>query len=98
MEIDPKLLITIGGLAASVIGAAAVAKYQLKNITDSLKDIWNSIRKLDQRLDKNDISTEMLTQRMSLIVSMMSPDVLERRHRETESIKKDVEFLKEKVK
>jgi NAD-specific glutamate dehydrogenase len=98
MEIDPKLLITIGGLAASVIGAAAVAKYQLKNITDSLKDIWNSIRKLDQRLDKNDISTEMLTQRMSLIVSMMSPDVLERRHRETEAIKKDVEFLKEKVK
>lgn len=97
MEIDPKLLITVGGLAASVIGAAAVAKYQLKNITDSLKDIWNSIRKLDQRLDKNDISTEMLTQRMSVIVSMMSPDVLERRHRETESIKKDVEFLKEKV-
>lgn len=98
MEIDPKLLITIGGLAASVIGAAAVAKYQLKNITDGIKEIWSSVRKLDQRLDKNDISTEMLTQRMSLITSMMSPDVLERRHRETEAIKKDVEFLKEKVK
>jgi len=29
---------------------------------------------------------------------MMTPDVLERRHRETEALKKDVEFIKEKLK
>jgi hypothetical protein len=40
----------------------------------------------------------MLSQKMSVLVSMMTPDVLERRHRETEALKKDVEFIKEKLK
>ena len=98
MELDVKFLITLGGLAASIIGASAVAKYQLKNILEELRSIWSSVKKLDQRLDKKDVDTEMLSQKMSVIVSMMTPDVLERRHRETEALKKDVEFIKEKLK
>jgi signal-transduction protein with cAMP-binding, CBS, and nucleotidyltransferase domain len=98
MELDVKFLITLGGLAASIIGASAVAKYQLKNILEELRSLWSSVKKLDQRLDKKDVDTEMLSQKMSVIVSMMTPDVLERRHRETEALKKDVEFIKEKLK
>lgn len=98
MELDVKFLITLGGLAASIVGASAVAKYQLKNILEELRSLWSSVKKLDQRLDKKDVDTEMLTQKMSVIVSMMTPDVLERRHRETEALKKDVEFIKEKLK
>ena len=98
MELDVKFLITLGGLAASIVAASAVAKYQLKNILEELRSLWSSVKKLDQRLDKKDVDTEMLTQKMSVIVSMMTPDVLERRHRETEALKKDVEFIKEKLK
>jgi signal-transduction protein with cAMP-binding, CBS, and nucleotidyltransferase domain len=98
MELDVKFLITLGGLAASIIGASAVAKYQLKNILEELRSLWSSVKKLDQRLDKKDVDTEMLSQKMSVLVSMMTPDVLERRHRETEALKKDVEFIKEKLK
>ena len=98
MELDVKFLITLGGLAASIIGASAVAKYQLKNILEELRSLWSSVKKLDQRLDKKDVDTEMLSQKMSVIVSMMTPDVWERRHRETEALKKDVEFIKEKLK
>lgn len=98
MELDVKFLITLGGLAASIVGASAVAKYQLKNILEELRNLWSSVKKLDQRLDKKDVDTEMLSQKMSVIVSMMTPDVLERRHRETEALKKDVEFIKEKLK
>jgi signal-transduction protein with cAMP-binding, CBS, and nucleotidyltransferase domain len=98
MELDVKFLITLGGLAASIVGASAVAKYQLKNILEELRSLWSSVKKLDQRLDKKDVDTEMLSQKMSVIVSMMTPDVLERRHRETEALKKDVEFIKEKLK
>ena len=98
MELDVKFLITLGGLAASIVGASAVAKYQLKNILEELRSLWSSVKKLDQRLDKKDVDTDMLSQKMSVIVSMMTPDVLERRHRETEALKKDVEFIKEKLK
>jgi signal-transduction protein with cAMP-binding, CBS, and nucleotidyltransferase domain len=98
MELDVKFLITLGGLAASIVGASAVAKYQLKNILEELRSLWSSVKKLDQRLDKKDVDTEMLSQKMSVLVSMMTPDVLERRHRETEALKKDVEFIKEKLK
>jgi len=98
MELDVKFLITLGGLAASIVGASAVAKYQLKNILEELRSLWSSVKKLDQRLDKKDVDTEMLSQKMSVIGSMMTPDVLERRHRETEALKKDVEFIKEKLK
>jgi signal-transduction protein with cAMP-binding, CBS, and nucleotidyltransferase domain len=98
MELDVKFLITLGGLAASIVGASAVAKYQLKNILEELRSLWSFVKKLDQRLDKKDVDTEMLSQKMSVIGSMMTPDVLERRHRETEALKKDVEFIKEKLK
>ena len=58
MELDVKFLITLGGLAASIIGASAVAKYQLKNILEELRSLWSSVKKLDQRLDKKDVDTE----------------------------------------
>lgn len=98
MELDPKLLITVGGIAASVIGAAAVAKHQLKTIHENLSDIFSSLKKLDQRTDKHDINSEMLTSKVTVLASMMSPDTMERRHREVEAIKKDIEYLKEKNK
>jgi len=98
MELDIKTLITVGGIAASVIGSAAVAKHQLKTIHENIKEIFASLKKLDQRTDKHDINAEMLTSKVTVLASMMSPDTLERRHREVEALKKDVEFLKEKVK
>jgi len=98
MELDIKTLITVGGIAASVIGSAAVAKHQLKTIHENIKEIFTSLKKLDQRTDKHDINTEMLNSKVTVLASMMSPDTLERRHREVEALKKDVEFLKEKVK
>jgi predicted RNase H-like nuclease (RuvC/YqgF family) len=98
MELDIKTLITVGGIAASVIGSAAVAKHQLKTIHENIKEIFTSLKKLDQRTDKHDINAEMLTSKVTVLASMMSPDTLERRHREVEALKKDVEFLKEKVK
>jgi len=98
MELDIKTLITVGGIAASVIGSAAVAKHQLKTIHENIKEIFASLKKLDQRTDKHDINAEMLTSKVSVLASMMSPDTLERRHREVEALKKDVEFLKDKVK
>ncbi len=98
MELDIKTLITVGGIAASVIGSAAVAKHQLKTIHENIKELFLSLKKLDQRTDKHDINAEMLTSKVTVLASMMSPDTLERRHREVESLKKDVEFLKERVK
>ena len=81
-----------------MIGSAAVAKHQLKTIHENIKEIFTSLKKLDQRTDKHDINAEMITSKVTVLSSMMSPDTLERRYREVESLKKDVEFLKEKVK
>ena len=96
MEIQPSLIVTLMGLAISVIGAAAVAKHQLKTIHESIAEIFRALKKIDQRTDKHDIKLELFT--TQVLASMMSPEVMERRHRENEAIKKDVEFLKERIK
>ena len=37
--VDIKLLITLGGVFASIIGTAAVAKSQIQRLTDQIKEI-----------------------------------------------------------
>ena len=98
MEIQPSLIVTLMGLAISVIGAAAVAKHELKTIHEGIAEIFRALKKIDQRTDKHDIKLELFTNKTQVLASMMSPEVMERRHRENEAIKKDVEFLKERIK
>jgi|TARA_Y100000593_G_C4225442_1_gene294174 uncharacterized phage infection (PIP) family protein YhgE len=78
--VDIKLLITLGGVFASIIGTAAVAKAQIQRLTDQIKQIENGMRQMDSRTDKleNDLSTQI--NRLDVIAQMMSPSEREKYH------------------
>ncbi len=97
MDIDLRMLLTLGGMLVSVVSAAAIARQHIKQLTEQLKAIEPRLRQLDSRLDKNDNNTDTMLQRMGILAGMMSPDTMERRHREVEALKKDVEYLQKTV-
>mgnify|MGYP003648497455 CR=1 FL=1 len=91
--VDIKLLVTLGGIIVSMAGAAAVAKSQIQRLTELLKDMESRMRDYDKRVDaiENTISTQI--QRLDVIAKMMSPDVMERRARESATVIARLEVL-----
>jgi hypothetical protein len=92
--------VTIGGMSASIIGSFAVVRSKLSQVEEDLKDALKRLGKLDTRLDRNDTSTDLVSQRLSVISGMMDPQNRERLHRslerlqvETETLRRDVNVL-----
>jgi len=87
--IDIKLMLTLAGMLVSVVSAAAIAKRELKLLADQAHDIEIRLRKLDQRVDKLENVVDL--------AGMSSPDTMERRHREVEHLRVEVDQLKREV-
>ena len=98
MDIDIRLVVSIGVLFASIIGAAAIARYQIASLLEQLNELKRAISVIDSRLDRNDQTTSTMENRVTILASMMSPDTLEKRFRELTSLGKDIEYLKDKLK
>ena len=58
MELDGKLLITLGGMLVSIVSAAAIVKQKLSSLIDQLekvsRDYESRIRDLDKRTDRQE--------------------------------------------
>jgi len=93
LELDIRLLVTLGGMAVSVISSFVVVRTKLQQVEKDINDTFDRISGLDTRLDANDKNTEVTTQRLNIITSMMAPDTLERRHRETERMKATLDII-----
>lgn len=98
MDIDIRLVVSIGALFASIIGAAAIARYQISSLLEQLNELKRALSVIDSRLDRNDQTTSNLENRVTILAGMMSPDTLEKRFRELTSLGKDIEYLKDKLK
>ena len=94
---DISLLVTIGGMLVSVVSAAAIAKNQIKNMLEHLEDAEDLIRSLDVRVNKLDSTVDTLSNRVNVLVGMMSPDIVERRTREIERIRAEIDFIKQQL-
>ena len=92
---DYKLLISLGSTLASLAGAFAVVRYQVKAIMETLKDVEARLRKQDTRIDRVHTQVETLTQRMGVLSSMLDPANMERRAREAERLRVEVDHLKQ---
>ena len=97
MEVDLKLLITLGGMLVSVVTAAAIARQQIKTLDEELHEVKKSYHDLELRMDRNDMTTKLTEDKLSVIVGMNSPDNKERLARELEGFKKDISFLTTKI-
>ena len=93
MELDTRLLITLGGMLISVVSSFVVVRTKLQQVEKDIDETFKRMAGLDTRLDSSDKTTEVTTQRLNIITSMMAPDTLERRHRETERMKATLEII-----
>ena len=100
MELDARLLITMGGMLVSVVSSFVVVKTRLGDLESDLKDAIKKLSALDTRLDKNDTNTDLVGQRLDVLSSMNSPSERERlprglaRHQaELELLRRDVDKL-----
>ncbi len=97
MEFDLRMLLSVGAVFASVVAAMAIARHQIGAITDQLEDFKASIRQLDNRLDRIDVETNNLRQRVNILTDISAPSNLEAKVRELTSLGKDVEHIKEEI-
>ena len=97
MELPVSTILTLAGMAVSVIAAAAIAKQRLASVIEQLGDIEMRLRKIDQRVDRHETQVEMQAQRTSVLSGMMSPEVMERRHREIATLTADVSGIRTQV-
>ena len=96
-SVNLSTLLSLGTTAAGVIGAMAVARYQIKSLTTSIEQIIKDIRKMDTRCDRLETQVETTAQRLGVISGMMSPEVMERRHREMAKLQADVASVRSEV-
>jgi len=96
--VDLRLIITILGVAASIFGGAAVAKMRIKDLQEHIADIHATLKANDKRIDILENGSSVTSQRLDILAKMNSPDVLEKRHRETAKILSDVENALDRVK
>jgi len=95
MEISD--LIPVAALVASIIAASAVARFQIKKLELDTDKLDARLDQQDVRLDKLTTASEIFEQRVGILASILSPAELERRTREIEAIRKDVEWIRQKV-
>ena len=72
MELDARLLITLGGMLISVVSSFVVVRQKVGNLESDLRDAIKKLSALDNRLDKNDTATELTGQRLDVIAGMNS--------------------------
>ena len=93
MEIDIKLMLTLGGMLVSIASAAAIARQQIKHLEDDIKEMKSECNKMELRLDRNDMTTNINEQKLNELSSVTSPKEREGLIRELEGLKKDIAFL-----
>ena len=96
MELD--LLLTLIGMGASVVAAAAIARYQIRQLEQQMSELRKAMQANELRLDRNDMTTGMTEQRLNVIAQMNSPENKERQARELEGLRRDINHLEQKVK
>jgi transcriptional antiterminator Rof (Rho-off) len=93
MDIDLRLIITLGGMLVSVASAAAIARQQIKHLEEEIKEMKVKCNTMELRLDRNDMTTSINEQKLSELSTVTSPKERESLIRELEGLKKDIAFL-----
>ncbi len=91
--VDIRMVMTIAGMVASMAGAAAVAKAQIKQITNKLEDVEDRLRELARREDKLFTLTETQEQRLTVLSKLNSPETLRREHMQLATIIEQISVL-----
>ena len=81
-ESSLRILLTLGGMIASVAAAFAVVRQSVKALTETLADVEVRLRRLDSKIDRLETKSGTNEKRLDILSSILSPDALEKRNRE----------------
>jgi|TARA_R100001163_G_C4883183_1_gene79552 SMC interacting uncharacterized protein involved in chromosome segregation len=100
MELDARLLITLGGMLISVITSFIVVRQKCIELEDDVKSIQKNINELYDSLEKNNISTQVTENKIGVLSEILSPGNRERLHRSLERMETKIvqlENLSDKI-
>jgi len=95
--IDIKTVMTVAAMIASVAGAAAVARLQIKELAEKLADVETRLRAIDSRADKLYTMTENQETRLNVLAGIASVENLRRDHRAMAQLEAFVSQLRSDV-
>ena len=93
MELDARLLITLGGMLISVITSFIVVRQKCIELEDDVKSIQKNINELYDSLEKNNISTQVTENKIGVLSDILSPSNRERLHRSLERMETKIAQL-----
>tara|TARA_R110002049_G_scaffold9642_1_gene48578 strand:- start:32316 stop:32672 length:357 start_codon:yes stop_codon:yes gene_type:complete len=96
-ESSLRILLTLGGMIASVAAAFAVVRQSVKTLTETLADVEVRLRQLDSKIDKLETKSGTVEQRLNIVAKMLTPDLLEKRNRELGDFLARLRFLENDV-
>jgi|TARA_R100000315_G_C5233412_1_gene144479 SMC interacting uncharacterized protein involved in chromosome segregation len=95
MELDARLLITLGGMLISVLTSFIVTRQKCIELEDDVKNIQKNINELFDSLEKNNISTQVTENKIGVLSTILSPDNREKLHRSLERMHTKIEQLED---
>ena len=90
MELDARLLITLGGMLLSVASSFIVTRQKCVELEEDSKQMSKNIAELYDNLEKNNISTQVAENRVSVLSSILSPANQEKLHRSLERMETEI--------
>ena len=97
MELDARMLITLGGMAASIITSFIVVRQKVSELEADVKETLSKLGKLDTRLDRNDTQTDLVAQKLQVIADMNSPSERDKLSRSLENVSVRLQYLDSSV-
>lgn len=97
MELDLRLLLTLGGMGASILSAAVIVKTKLGAVIEQLQDIEQRLRALDSRLDAVDVQVSSTNKSLAVYKDMFNPKERDAASRELERHKIEIAHLREDI-
>jgi len=97
MELDARLLITLGGMLISVITSFIVTRQKCIELEEDSKQMQKNIAELFDNLEKNNISTQVAENKVSVLTTILSPENREKLHRSLERMETTIESHSEEL-
>ena len=91
------MLLTIGGIIVSGVGAAITVRQKLLTVTEQALDLEKRLRAVDIRVDKGEIRASTAHQSLEILSSMLSPDRREKYHREVATILQRLDNIENEI-
>ena len=84
-------------LVATIAGGYAVVKNQLARVIQDLTKITDELESINKRLDIAESSTAVFQHQISVLGHILSPEALEKQHREIADIKARVKVAENRI-